>query len=154
MTTSSQALFFEQAPAIDGLKADILTDRIHTVIKHLVKLNLENNGSYYEYEEIDKSIDPIKNQLSKIPYISETLKPYVLWTTNSYIKNFYGIDLNLFDFIKIPVGDGFQLDFQVNINTERHISIILLFCAVAFSDKFISNSKNKIVINQLQNILN
>lgn len=154
MTTGSQALFFEQPAIIDSLKADILTDRIQAVIKHLVKLNIENEGSYYEYDEIDKSIEPIKNQALKIPYISETLKPYVMWVTNNYIKNYYGTDFHLFDFEKVMIGENFQLDFKVNQNTEKHISIIFLFCAVAFADKFTSTKKNKIAINQLQNILN
>lgn len=154
MTTSSQAIFFEQPPVIDSLKADILIDRIQTVINHLVKLNLEDDGLYYEYDEIDKSIDPIKNQLQKIPYISETLKPYLMWVTNNYIKNYYGTDLQIFDFEKVAFGDGFQLSFKVNANTEKHISIIFLFCAVAFADKFASNKKNKITVNNMQNILN
>lgn len=154
MTTGSQALFFEQPAPIDGLKADLLISRIQAVIKHLVRLNLENNGSYYEYDESDNSLDLIKKQNSKIPYISECIKPYLMWLTNNYIKNYYGTDFRLFDFKKVAIGDGFQLEFEVNANTEKHLSIIFLFCAVVFEDKFISNQKNPIAINQLQNILN
>ena len=151
---SSTPLFSDQIQPLTQLRADYLSDRLQKLVKHLVKLNLENGGLYYETDEYDNSIEEIKNQTTKIPYISDIITPYVIWVANRYMKNYYGVDLQVFEFKKTKISEVFQLEFSVNANTEKNISLIYMFIVTAFSDKFCSNKKNKLVINQLQNVLN
>ena len=151
---TSPPIFADQVLPFSQLKADYLSDRIQKVVKHLIKLNLENGGSYFECDDYDQTINEIKNQSNKIPYISEIITPYVLWVTNRYMKNYYGEDLQVLEFSKTQINDVYKLDFSVNSNTEKFISLIYMFIVTVFSDKFCSNKKNKLVINQLQNILN
>lgn len=147
--------FAVQEESFSQLRADYLSDKIKKLVRSLIIKNIdENNGMYYEFDKYDNSIAEIKKQNTKTAYISETITPYVVWCANHSMKVFYGVDLQVFNFKVQTIDEISNLEYTVNSSTEANISIIYLFIVVAFLNNFQSNKKTKVIINQLQNILN